>query len=170
LDKITQENSWARRYMTVTWRDSSFVPPRNLVTQASGICFTDDGQVVLVSLDGKAWSLPGGHPECNEKIEDAFRREVAEEACAKVISLVYLGAQEVNDPENPGGLKTYYQTRFWARVQLNEFSPEKETVTRKLVKPETINKSLCWKTTQIIEAIMKAALDCEQRYRANKKN
>jgi len=68
---------------------------------------------VLVTPDGKSWSLPGGHPEGNETVEDAFRREVDEEACATVINLVYLGAQEVNNPENQAGLKTYYQTRFW---------------------------------------------------------
>ena len=79
LDKITQENSWEGQRMIVTWHDASFAPPRNLVTQASGICFTDDNQVVLVTLDGKSWRLPGGHPEADETIEEAFIREVDEE-------------------------------------------------------------------------------------------
>ena len=171
MDKITQENNWKGHRMIVTWHDASFVPPRNLVTQASGICFTDDNQVVLVTPDGKSWSLPGGHPEGNEAVEDAFRREVDEEACATVINLVYLGAQEVNNPENQAGLKTYYQTRFWARVQLDEFTQKQETIARKLVTPPSaINESLRWNPTQILDAIMKAALECEQRYRANKKN
>ena len=169
MDKITQENSWAGQRMTVTWHDASFVPPRNLVTQASGICFTDDNQVVLVTLDGKSWSLPGGHPEGDETIEDAFMREVTEEVCATVTNLVYLGAQEVNDPGNHEGLKTYYQTRFWARVQLDEFRQKQETIARKLVTPPSaINASLRWNPTQILDAIVKAALECEQRFKKNR--
>ena len=155
--------------MTVTWHDANFVPPRNLVTQASGICFTDDNRVVLVTLDGKSLSLPGGHPEGDETIEDSFRREVAEEACATVTNLVYLGAQEVNDPENQSGLKTYYQTRFWARVQIDEFKQKQDTIARKLVTPPSaINASLRWNHTKILEAIMEAALECEQRFKENR--
>ncbi|MBI2851396.1 MAG: NUDIX domain-containing protein [Chloroflexi bacterium] len=170
MDKITEEHSFEGRRSTVTWHDSSFLPPRNLVTQASGICFTDGGLIVLVTVDGKSWGLPGGHPENGETIEEAFIREVNEEAYSIVTSLVYLGTQEVNDPGNPQG-PTYYQTRFWARVQLNEFRREYETIGRKLVNPSALISTLNWKpTTRIIEAILEAALDCEQRFNSNKQS
>ena len=160
---ITEENSWLGQRLIVTWHDTSFKPPRNLVTQASGICFTDDSRIVLVTTDGETWYLPGGHPDDNESIEEAFIREVEEEACAKVTSLAYLGAQEVDDPENPTEL-AYYQTRFWARVRLDDFKGEYEMTSRKLVTPSTINTSLRWNPTRILEAIMKAALAAEQRF------
>jgi len=66
---ITEEHSWLGQHLIVTWHDASSNPPRNLVTQASGICFTDDSRIVLVTTDGKTWHLPGGHPEDNETIE-----------------------------------------------------------------------------------------------------
>ncbi len=169
MDKITEEHSFEGRRFTVTWHDSNFIPPRKLVTQASGICFTDDGLIVLVTGDGKSWGLPGGHPENGETIEEAFIREVNEEACSIVTSLVYLGTmQEFNEPESPAGPVTY-QTRFWARVQLNEFSREYETIGRKLVNPSALILTLNWKPTRIIEAVLEAALDCEQRFKASKR-
>lgn len=161
---ITEEHSWLGQHLIVTWHDASSNPPRNLVTQASGICFTDDSRIVLVTTDGKTWHLPGGHPEDNETIEEAFIREVKEEAYATVTSLAYLGAQEVNDPENPAE-STYYQTRFWARVRLDEFKSEHEMSGRKLVTPSTINTSLRWNPSGILQAIMKTALERENRFR-----
>ena len=91
-----------------------------------------------------------------------------EKACATVTSLVYIGTtQEVNDPGYPAGPVTY-QTRFWARVQLNEFRREYETIGRKLVNPSALISTLNWKPTRIIEAVLEAALDCEQRFNVSK--
>jgi len=169
LDRIAEEHVWLGRRLTVTWHGLDVVPPRNRVTQASGVCFTDDSLVVLVTADGETWGLPGGHPEEGETIEAAFIREVKEEAGATVIGLVYLGASEVNDPGNPEGVTTNYQARFWARVQLDEFRPEYETTGRKLVTPSDIVSSLRWYPSGILEAIIDAAVDCERRYTMNKR-
>ncbi len=49
------------RKIRVIWRGAEFIPPRALVTQASGVCFTEDGRVVLVTKDGASWQLVGGH-------------------------------------------------------------------------------------------------------------
>ena len=162
---IVEENSWQGHRLTVTWHDSSFIPPRELITQASGICFNNKGRIILVTTDGSSWHLPGGHPEGDEDMKTTFIREVKEEACTIVTNLVYLGAQEITDPENNTGLSTYYQVRFWARVRLQKFKGKHEMVGRKLVKPSEINLSLNWRPNRILEAILKAALDCEGKFR-----
>lgn len=165
---ITDENIWEGRRLIVTWRDSSFHPPRELFTQASGICYTDDGLIVLVTIDGENWMISGGHPNTDEPLEDTLKREVKEEACATVTDLVYLGAAEVDDPGNPQGLIKNYSARFWAHVHLDEFKREYETITRKMVKPSEINLSLKWHPHKVLDAILDAASDCEQKFRANK--
>ena len=165
---IIDENSWEGRWLIVTWHDSSFHPPRELITQVSGICYTDDGLIVLVTIDGESWMLPGGHPNVNEPIEEAFRREVNEEACAIVTDLVYLGAAEVDDAENPQGLIKNYSVCFWAHVRLNEFRQEYETIGRKMVKLSEINLNLKWHPHKVLDAQLEAAKECEQKFMANR--
>jgi 8-oxo-dGTP diphosphatase len=162
---IIEESTWEERPLTVTWHESSFVPPRELITQASGLCFVGDGSVVLVTADGMTWQLVGGHPEIGETSEEAFRREAVEEACATVTHLAYLGAQEVNDPHNPTGLTTYYQSRFWARVTLGEFSGKHEMMARTCVAPTAVQATLNWRTSRVLAAILQAAFDYENRFR-----
>lgn len=165
MDEIIEEHTLEGREITVTWRGSAFIPPRDLIRQASGICITDEGLIVLVTGDGESWSLPGGHPENDETIKDAVIREVREEACAMVTHLMYLGVSEVQDVGNPEGFPINYQARFWARVRLEEFKPEYETTGRKLVTPENMIPALNWYPAGIIEIILKLALECEQRYK-----
>ena len=102
---------------------AGWMPPIHLVTQALGLCFTADGLVVLVTMDGRQWSLPGGTVEDGESVGQALVREVAEEACARVVRCQYLASQHVADPLNPNGRPSYYQSRWWARVDLDPGSP-----------------------------------------------
>jgi 8-oxo-dGTP pyrophosphatase MutT (NUDIX family) len=160
---IIETSTWEKRPLTVTWHEAPFIPPHELVTQVSGLCFTNDGSIVLVSCDGETWQLAGGHPEANETIEDAFIREAAEEASATVTKLAYLGAQEVNDPLSPTEVTTYFQVRFWTRVTLDEFRNTHETLARKCVEFSAVKAALNWHTTRILDAIMQTALDYEQQ-------
>ena len=61
----------------VFWHDREFEPPRQQVTQASGICFTEHSEIVLVRGTKKEWMLPGGHPIGAETLEAACIREVS---------------------------------------------------------------------------------------------
>ncbi len=162
---ITEKINWEGRPLTVTWHDKTFVPPRELTFQASGLCFTDDGQIVLVTSNRKSWQLIGGHPETNETIENAFIREVNEEACATVVEIAYLGSQEINDPQSPTGLTVYYQSRFYARIRLGEFTSKHEIVERKCIEPSEVKSILNWRTTRILDILLQEALEHEKKFR-----
>ncbi len=164
---IVEESTWEGRPLEVSWHDSTFIPPRELITQASGLCFTNDSKIVLVTTNGKTWQLAGGQPEVGETIEHAFVREVAEEACATVNHLSYLGTQEVNDPYSPTGLTTYYQVRFWARVTLDEFRSEHEMLARKCTEPLDVKTTLNWHTERIFDVMFQSAIEYEKRFIAN---
>jgi hypothetical protein len=75
-------------------------------------------------------------------MEQALVREVWEEACARVVDSLYIGCQHVEELDGEGA--TYYQARFWARVELEGFTPEHEMSARRLVSPETFREVLFW--------------------------
>ncbi len=160
---IVEKHVWMGRELLATWREAPFSPPVLTGNQAHGICFAEDGKVVLVTTDGQTWSLPGGHTELGERAEDTLVREVNEEACATVTDLAYLGAQEVRDLADSSGSTVHYQSLFWARVKLRQFEPKYETKARHLVLPSEVNDILRLKPTGILEAIMAAALTFENR-------
>lgn len=160
---IQYDTEWDGRRLTVAWMPPPFRPPREQTIQASGLCFTDDRMVVLVSTDGATWTLPGGTREAGETAAEALQREVREEACAQVRRFVYLGCQRVDDPDNPAGPVRYYQTRFWARVTLEPFAPAFETIARKLVAPEEVRATLSWGTVPIVAVLLARALEAERR-------
>ena len=73
---------------------AGWMPPTQLVTQALGLCFTADGLVVLVTMDGRQWTFPGGSIARGETPEEAVRREVLEEVGLRPQQLQHLGAFE----------------------------------------------------------------------------
>ncbi len=162
--RLVEQPTWEGRPLTIEWLPAPFTPPRDLVTQASGVCFTGDGEIVLVAGAKRTWSLPGGHLEPGETPEETLAREVREEACAEIRHSVYLGAQRVDDPQNPEGLTCYYQTRFWARVRLEPFTPQFERLYRVCVPPSAFLTTLQWGTTRIAQALLEAALAAEAHY------
>jgi 8-oxo-dGTP pyrophosphatase MutT (NUDIX family) len=145
---------------------TGWMPPTHLVTQALGLCFTADGLVVLVTWDGRQWSFPGGTVEDGESVEQALVREVAEEACARVVRCRYLASQHVADPLNPDGVPSYYQSRWWARVELDSWQPQDEMIGRRLVAPNQVLDVLSWQRKEIAHRLLQLALDVDRHDRA----
>ncbi|WP_369250401.1 NUDIX hydrolase [Streptomyces sp. R41] len=140
---------------------SGWYPPGRLVTQSYGFCFTPEGQVVLVATDDGFWNLPGGQVEPGEEPAQTLVREVAEEACARVIRSRYLACQHVWDPQAPSGPTSHYQTRWWARIECDPWRPRHETVDRRLLPPHEAIDALSWRRKEIVTLLLDLALAAE---------
>lgn len=143
----------------VAWFDAPFVPSLEETTQALGICFTAERRIVLVTWNDEQWSLPGGTLEAGETLEQTLAREVREEACARVVQSRYIGCQRVDELDGDGG---YYQTRFWARVELDPFSADHELTARRLVSPEEFRAALFWEAEATAGLILERGLAVEE--------
>jgi len=158
--RVADDHTGGRRYR-IAWFDPPFRPPLEATTQALGVCFTGDRRIVLVTWDDEHWSLPGGSLEAGETVEQALVREVREEACARVVRQRYIGCQRVEELDD--GLPAYYQTRFWARVELDEFRPDHEMSDRRLVAPEEFRSTLFWGAEVTAGLILERGLAIEDR-------
>lgn len=149
--------TWNGRTLTLAWLPAPYWPPQALVTQVSGVCTTDEGQIVLVRGSRGQLALPGGHPEPGEEPLDTFRRELWEEACATLVQWAYLGAQKISDSGAPQEVSEYYQLRYWARVELHPFVARFETQGRELTAPHNVLAALGWRATKVARCIFAAA-------------
>lgn len=150
---ISENILWQGTRVTLTW-EADAAPPGLPVRQVSGVCFTEAGKIVLVSEDGRGWTLPGGHPEADETPHETLAREVLEEACAEVLACTYLGWQRVDDPREP----PYLQLRYVARVRPLDFQPEYEMRRRTTVSSQDFLSTLSWGESRIAAALLQAAL------------
>jgi NADH pyrophosphatase NudC (nudix superfamily) len=156
------------RRVTFTWFDPPFRPEPPHSNQAYGICFTRAGMIVLGACDAdgeRYWNLLGGGVEPGETLEDCLAREVMEEGCARVVESRYIGCQRVDDPEHSAGPWRYYQTRFWARVELLPWDPQHEIDERRLVRPEDFLQTLSWGSAPSAAIILKEGLKAEAGHR-----
>lgn len=159
-----QETSDLGRRVTFTWFDPPFRPEPPHTNQAYGICFTGTGMIVLGSGDfdgGRHWNLLGGGVEPGETLEDCLIREVMEEGCARVLESRYIGCQRVDDPDHPAGPRRFYQSRFWARVELLPWDPHHEIDERRLVHPDDFLRTLTWGSAPTAAIILTEGLKAE---------
>jgi len=154
---ISEYTTLQGRTLKVSWDEAPTLPPRELITQVCGLCFTDDNQIVLVAGSDSKWTFPGIPPEQNESIEDALVRIAREEGCVSVLRFTYLGAQQFDDPSNPDGLTRHYSVKFWARVQLERFMPRLEIEYRTTVAPAAFLATIKPVTPRIAQAVLEAA-------------
>lgn len=155
---LTEEVAWDGRTLTVTWQAAPYHPERGEVTQVSGLCFTTDGQILLVSNDTIHWTLPGGPPRDGETLEAALERELRDEAAARLVSCRYIGCQEVTDPDRLDGNQTYSQCYYWVRVELYPFESTAATVERRVIAPAAFLATLAWGNSLTARALAAAGL------------
>ena len=97
--------------------------PIEQCSQVDGVCFLDDGIVIVKDGVKNVWGLPGGTIERGEAIEDAFKREMREEANCEVIHSRPLGCQKIINPDATFS----YQLRVCAIVKrLGKFVSDPE--------------------------------------------
>jgi len=93
-----------------TWIEDEKVDSYLPCTQAYGICFNSQKEILLINNKGMVM-IPGGTPENDETPVEALMRELVEEADITVSKVIPIGVQRVkktNRPEEP----EYYQYRF----------------------------------------------------------
>ena len=146
------------------WLPAPYVPECELTIQSSGLCFTPQGLLTLVS-DGKGWVCPGGYPDAGETLEETLVREIWEEACATVLDYEYIGAIRTYElpPIPEGSLPLFYQARFWVRIENGEFNPTHEMTQRTEIRPEEFVETLRWNAKRTAGLILQDALAVEAR-------
>ncbi|WP_042475249.1 NUDIX hydrolase [Bacillus ndiopicus] len=136
--------NWGDSVVKLTW-----IPKMNLddirakITSVHSVC-VQNNKILLSLIDKRGFSIPGGHIDEGESVEDAMHREALEEAYVKG-EITYLGCIEVSHEENPNFNpngkypKIGYQAFF--RMDIHEclpFAREYESKTRIWVEPSEI--------------------------------
>jgi hypothetical protein len=67
-------------------------------------------------------------------------------------------------PHAPDGPTSHYQTRWWARIELDPWQPNHETIARQLVPPSDVLTTLSWHRKQIAGRLLDLALAAERAY------
>ena len=92
--------------------------PQQFPRLGASACVWRDGRVLLIQrakppITG-AWSLPGGHVEAGEAIEDAARRELAEETGVTADLTQFVGLYDLIRRDAAGALTHHYAIACYA--------------------------------------------------------
>jgi ADP-ribose pyrophosphatase YjhB (NUDIX family) len=113
-------------------------PPDGRPHGATGVCVTGAGDVVLISTDGEHWDLPAGRPEGDETWEQTLRREMLEEACARVRHARLLGFSRGVCLEGHEQGLVLVRSVCRADVDLEPWDPQFEIPHRRLVSADEL--------------------------------
>ncbi|MFC0527536.1 NUDIX hydrolase [Phytohabitans kaempferiae] len=115
----------------VSWHPPE-VEPAGRPHGAAGACVAGD-RLVLISHDGTHWGFPAGRPDGDESAEETLRREVWEEACARVETARLLGhARSECVAGHEAGL-VLVRSYWRAEVEVLPWRPRFEIAHRRLV-------------------------------------
>ena len=150
MRKYTRE--WNGQTITTIWKGPNEIRinDNDPITQALGICFTNEGNILLIRKPEGRWHLPGGHPEKGEDLTQTVLREVTEEANVNLSKTQLLGFSEIFFPGNTDELEGehYYQSRFACLIsEINESKEDPATgitFERKFVTPIEFVEFIKW--------------------------
>jgi len=109
---------------------------------ANALCVTNDGGVILISVDGERWGWPGGRPEGDESWEATLRREVTEEACASALNAFLLGYSRARCLTGSDEGLVLVRSIWRAEVELHPWQPRFEIPFRCVVPREALRAHL----------------------------
>lgn len=114
------------------WHGPAEAPP-GTPHGAAGVCVGPEGELVLISPDGREWTFPAGRPEGDETDQETLRREVPEEACVEVLEARPLGFSR-GECVQGHELGLVLVSSFWrADVRIDPWEPEFEIEHRRIV-------------------------------------
>jgi hypothetical protein len=115
------------QWYTVSWlpRSSGY---EDVARQSIGFAVTGDGRTVIVRHRDGRKHIPGGTRESSETLRDTLERELREEACARVVDAELLGYLRAARRGTDGVSDIHYGSRWWARVELDQWAPVWEMV------------------------------------------
>ncbi|MEA3248503.1 MAG: NUDIX hydrolase [Nanoarchaeota archaeon] len=137
------------------------------VTQIAGICFNDNGEILIIGNKGK-WNFPGGHPEKGEDMIDTLKREILEEASIEIDNCKHIGYTEVIYPKNPDKFEGdhFFQAKFICTAKdINKQTKDPSTgiiYDRLFVKPQKLFDLIKWKD---IRDIISTALEEYEKFK-----
>jgi len=73
--------------------------PLEYCRQIYGVCFLNNGMIIVKNGLKNTWSLPGGTIEQGESIDSAFKREIQEETNLKITNWKPIGYQKIIYPD-----------------------------------------------------------------------
>jgi 8-oxo-dGTP pyrophosphatase MutT (NUDIX family) len=141
-----------KEYYFKEYFDDDFSDLEN-ITQVLGVVLNDNNEILLISEDGKSWSLPGGTIETNEKTYlETLKREVFEEAAVVIDESTFVPFFYMKIFQIEGGNQVFKmsQLRYITRVkEVNIFhkDPGGDVKFRKFVPVGDIEKELSWTST-----------------------